>query len=195
MSIENNKDMMMEDNGSDSSHRWYFLQVQSGFEKRALEIIKQRAAEEGFSEHFSSILVPTEEVMTRRGGKNIKSERKFFPGYVLVNMAMDDDVWHFITKLPRVYGFVGGSSGQPAAISKKEADAILKRMEEGETAQPRHSVVFEPGEVVRIKEGPFADFDGVVQDVNYEKSRLQVSVVIFGRATPVDLEFGQVEKN
>ncbi len=176
-------------------HRWYFLQVQSGFEKRSSDVIKQRAEEENFSDRFSSILVPTEEVVTRRAGKNIKSERKFFPGYVLVKMAMDDDVWHFITKLPRVYGFVGGSSGQPTAISEKEANAILKRMEDGDAAPARHSVLFEPGEVVRIKEGPFSDFDGVVQDVNYDKNRLQVSVVIFGRATPVDLEFGQVEKN
>ena len=181
--------------GSEATdHSWYFLQVQSGSEKKAAEVIRQRADETGYSHYFSEILVPTEEVISRRLGKNVKTERKFFPGYVLVKMAMDDDVWHFVTHLPKVYGFVGGSSGRPAMISEKEANKILQRIEQGED-QPRPEVLFEPGEVVRIKEGPFADFDGVVQDVNIEKSRLRVSVVIFGRATPVELEFVQVEKS
>ena len=139
------------------------------------------------------MLVPTEEVVEMREGQKRKSDRKFFPGYVLVQMDMDDDTWHLVKSVPRVMGFIGGSSDNPAPITDKEADVILRRVEEG-VDKPKPKILFEPGEVVRINDGPFNDFNGVVEEVDYEKSRLRVSVLIFGRSTPVELEFGQVEK-
>lgn len=173
--------------------RWYVVQAFSGYEKRVqatlLEYIKMHQMEDKFGE----ILVPTEEVVEMKAGQKRKSERKFFPGYVLVEMAMDEDSWHLVKSVPRVMGFIGGTSDRPAPISNKEADAILNRLQEN-TDKPKPKTLFEPGEVVRVNDGPFADFNGVVEEVDYEKSRLKVSVLIFGRSTPVDLEFGQVEK-
>jgi len=138
--------------------------------------------------------VPTEEVVEMREGQKRKSERKFFPGYVLVQMELDDDTWHLVKSVPKVMGFIGGTPDKPAPISDKEADAILQRVQEG-VEKPKPKVLFEPGEVVRVTHGPFNDFNGVVEEVNYEKNRLRVAVLIFGRSTPVELEFGQVEKS
>ena len=147
----------------------------------------------GMEDQFGEILVPTEEVVEMRNGQKRKSERKFFPGYVLVQMEMNEGTWHLIKDTPRVMGFIGGTADKPAPITEKEAEAILRRVADG-SDKPRPKTLFEPGEVVRVVDGPFADFNGVVEEVNYEKSRLQVAVLIFGRSTPVELEFGQVEK-
>jgi transcriptional antiterminator NusG len=147
----------------------------------------------GMEDKFGEVLVPTEEVIEMRAGQKRKSERKFFPGYVLVQMVMDETSWHLVRSVPRVMGFIGGTSDRPAPISDKEADAILNRLQES-VDKPKPKTLFEPGEVVRVSDGPFADFQGVVEEVDYEKSRLKVSVLIFGRSTPVELEFGQVEK-
>ena len=173
--------------------RWYVVQAYSGYEARVkkalLESIKLKALEE----MFGDILIPTEEVVEMKAGQKRRSERKFFPGYVLVHMVMNEDTWHLVRKTSRVLGFIGGTSDKPAPLSEKEAQGILKQMEQGADA-PRPKIIFEPGEVVQVIDGPFADFNGVVEEVNYEKSRLQVAVLIFGRSTPVELEFGQVEK-
>ena len=142
---------------------------------------------------FGEILVPTEEVVEMRDGQKRKSERKFYPGYVLVQMDMDEETWHLVRDVPKVLGFIGGTPEKPAAISEREAQTILQRVQEG-VDKPRPKVLFEVGEMVRVKEGPFTDFNGSVEDVNYEKSKIRVSVTIFGRATPVELDFGQVEK-
>jgi transcription termination/antitermination protein NusG len=173
--------------------RWYVLHAYSNYEARVVRVLQERIQAKNLEERFGEIVVPTEEVVEMKAGQKRKSERKFFPGYVLVQMEMDDETWHLVRSVPRVLGFIGGSAEKPAFISDSEANAILQRVEEGES-KPRHKVLFEPGEVVRVVDGPFADFNGVVEDVNYEKSRLRVSVSIFGRATPVELEFGQVEK-
>jgi len=157
-------------------------------------MLKERIARVGLEEKFGQILVPTEEVVEMRSGQKRKSDRKFFPGYVLVQMEMDDETWHLVKSVPKVMGFIGGSSDQPAPITEKEADTILQRVQEG-TEKPRPKILFEPGEVVRVIDGPFNDFNGVVEEVNYEKNRLRVAVLIFGRSTPVELEFGQVEKD
>jgi transcriptional antiterminator NusG len=158
--------------------------------KRFLE---GRIIREGMQDMFGQILVPTEEVIEMRDGQKRKSERKFFPGYVLVQMEMNNDTWHLVKEAPRVLGFIGGTSDKPAPISDAEATSILQRVEDG-ADKPRPKVLFEPGEVVRVIDGPFTDFNGVVEEVNYEKNRLRVSVLIFGRSTPVELEFTQVEK-
>jgi transcriptional antiterminator NusG len=142
---------------------------------------------------FGEILVPTEEVVEMRGGQQRKSERKFFPGYVLVNMEMTDETWHLVKDVPKVMGFIGGKGDRPAPIPDSQVDAILQRVQDG-VEKPRPKVLYEPGEVVRVTDGPFTDFNGVVEEVDYDKSRVKVSVLIFGRSTPVDLEFGQVEK-
>jgi transcriptional antiterminator NusG len=173
--------------------RWYVVHAYSGFEKQVKRSLEERVTRSGLDEKFGDILVPTEEVVEMREGQKRKSDRKFFPGYVLVQMEMDDDTWHLVKDVPKVMGFIGGTSAKPAAITDKEADAILHRMEEG-TDKPRPKVLFEVGEVVRVKDGPFTDFNGVVEDVNYEKSRVNVAVSIFGRSTPVELGFGQVDK-
>jgi transcriptional antiterminator NusG len=175
------------------SKRWYVVHAYSGFEGQVKRSLLDRIQRAGMEEAFGEILVPTEEVVEMRGGQQRKSERKFFPGYVLVQMDMTDETWHLVKDVPKVMGFIGGSGDRPAPISDREADAILDRMREG-VEKPRPKVLFEPGEVVRVIDGPFNDFNGVVEDVDYEKSRLKVSVLIFGRSTPVDLEFGQVEK-
>jgi transcriptional antiterminator NusG len=173
--------------------RWYVVHAYSGFENRVKQSLVERVARSGVQDKFGEILVPTEEVVEMREGQKRKSERKFFPGYVLVQMEMDDDTWHLVKEVPKVLGFIGGTSDRPAPITDKEANAILQRVQEG-AEKPRPKVLFEPGEVVRVIDGPFNDFNGVVEEVNYEKSRLRVAVLIFGRSTPVELEFGQVEK-
>jgi len=158
-----------------------------------MRTLQDRIKRSGMEDKFGEILVPTEEVVEMRDGKKRKSDRKFFPGYVLVQMEMNDDTWHLVKESPRVLGFIGGTSDRPAPISDAEANMILQRVEAG-ADKPRPKVLFEPGEVVRVIDGPFTDFNGVVEEVNYEKNRLRVSVLIFGRSTPVELEFTQVEK-
>lgn len=174
--------------------RWYVVHVYSGFEQTAVRSLQERIRLSGMEDKFGEILVPTEEVIEMRAGQKRKSDRKFFPGYVLVQMEMDEQTWHLVKEVPKVMGFIGGTSDRPAPISDKEAQNIMERVKEG-VEKPRPKVLFEPGEVVRVNEGPFADFNGVVEEVNYEKSRVRVSVLIFGRSTPVELEFGQVEKS
>ena len=173
--------------------RWYVIHAYSGFEQYVMRTLKDRIKLHGIEDQFGEILVPTEEVVEMRDGKKCKSDRKFFPGYVLIQMEMNDNTWHLVKESPKVLGFIGGTSDKPAPISEAEANSILQRVEEG-VDKPKPKIVFEPGEVVRVTEGPFNDFNGVVEEVNYEKSRLRVSVLIFGRSTPVELEFGQVEK-
>lgn len=173
--------------------RWYVVHAYSGYEKQVMRHLQERIKFEGMEDSFGEILVPTEEVVEMRNGQKRKSERKFFPGYVLVQVEMSEAAWHLIKNTPRVLGFIGGTAAKPAPITEKEAEAILRRIEESDEA-PRPRTLFEPGETVRVNDGPFADFNGVVEEVNYEKSRIQVAVVIFGRSTPVELEFSQVEK-
>ncbi len=175
------------------SMRWYVVQAYSGLEHQVKRSLEDRIARAGLEGRFGQILVPTEEVVEMRDGQRRKSERKFFPGYVLVEMEMDEETWHLVRSVPKVLGFIGGSSDKPAPISDKEMQGIMRRIEEG-VDKPRPKVLYEPGEVVRVVEGPFNDFNGVVEEVNYEKSRLRVAVLIFGRSTPVELEFSQVEK-
>lgn len=174
--------------------RWYVVHAYSGFEAQVKRSLEERVKRAGMQERFGEILVPTEEVIEIRGGQQRKSERKFFPGYVLVQMEMSEETWHLVKSVPKVMGFIGGSGDRPAPITEKEAKAILQRVQEG-VEKPRPKVLYEPGEVVRVSDGPFRDFNGVVEEVDYVKNRLKVSVLIFGRATPVDLEFGQVEKS
>lgn len=173
--------------------RWYVIHAYSGFENQVKRSLEERVKRAGLQHMFGQVLVPTEEVVEMREGQKRKSDRKFFPGYVLVQMEMNDETWHLVKDVPRVMGFIGGTSDRPAPITEKEAMAILDRVQEG-AEKPRPKVLFEPGEVVRIIEGPFNDFNGVVEEVDYEKNRLRVAVLIFGRSTPVELEFGQVEK-
>lgn len=173
--------------------RWYVVHAYSGFEAHVRKDLKERVEREGLQGMFGEILVPTEEVVEMREGQQRKSERKFFPGYVLVHMDLTDESWHLVKNCPKVIGFIGGTSEQPAPITDEEAATILDRMQEG-VDKPKPKVLFEAGEVVRVTDGPFNDFNGVVEEVDYEKSRLRVAVLIFGRETPVDLEFGQVEK-
>ena len=175
------------------SKRWYVVHAYSGFEKSVQRALIDRVNRSGMQDSFGQILVPVEEVIEMRGGQKTVTERKFFPGYVLVEMEMNDESWHLVKSTPKVTGFVGGTANKPAPISEKEVEKIMQQMQEG-VEKPRPKVLFEPGEVVRVKEGPFTDFHGSVEHVNYEKNRLRVSVTIFGRATPVELEFGQVEK-
>lgn len=174
--------------------RWYVVHAFSGFEHSVQRALKERVARAGMQDRFGEILVPTEEVVEMREGQKRKSERKFFPGYVLVQMEMDEETWHLVKDTPRVLGFIGGTSDKPAPITDKEAETILQRVQEG-AEKPKPKVLFEPGEVVRIIDGPFNDFNGVVEEVDFEKNRLRVAVLIFGRSTPVDLEFSQVEKS
>ena len=173
--------------------RWYVVHAYSNFEHKVKESLIERVRRAGLQERFGEILVPTEEVVEMREGQRRKSERKFFPGYVLVQMEMDDETWHLVKEVPKVLGFIGGSSDKPAPITDKEAQAILNRVQEG-VDKPRPKILFEPGEVVRVTDGPFNDFSGVVENVNYEKSKVRVAVQILGRSTPVELDFSQVEK-
>ncbi|MEM7294282.1 MAG: transcription termination/antitermination protein NusG [Pseudomonadota bacterium] len=172
---------------------WYVVQAFSGFEAHVKRSLEERIEREGLAEHFGEILVPTEEVVEIRGGQKRRSERKFFPGYVLVQMDLNDETWHLVKNVPKVLGFIGGTADRPAPITPKEADAILQRVQEG-VDKPRPKVLFDVGEVVRVIDGPFNDFNGVVEEVNFEKAKLLVAVQIFGRSTPVELEFSQVEK-
>ena len=173
--------------------RWYVVHAYSQYENHVMRALRERIARAGLQEKFGDILVPTEEVVEMRDGQKRRSDRKFFPGYVLVQMEMDEDTWHLVKEVPKVLGFIGGTPDKPAPITDKEANAILRRVEEG-VDKPKPKVLFEPGEVVRVVNGPFNDFNGVVESVNYEKSRLHVAVQILGRSTPVELEFAQVEK-
>lgn len=174
--------------------RWYIVQAFSGFERRVKETLEQRIVDAGLQDSFGAILVPTEEVVEmKKGGKKQRSERKFFPGYVLIEMVMNDETWYLVRKTPRVSGFIGGTNDKPIPLNDKEVVKIQAQMEQG-ADKPRPKIIFEPGEVVRVIDGPFKDFNGVVEEVNYEKSRLRVAVLIFGRSTPVELEFSQVEK-
>lgn len=178
---------------SEQKMRWYVVQAFSGFEGRVQKTLLEHIKIHEMEEYFGEVLVPTEEVVEMRAGQRRKSERKFFPGYVLVQMVMNDESWHLVSSLPRVLGFIGGTKERPAPITQKEADRILNRLEDA-ADKPRPKTLFEVGEVVRVCDGPFADFNGVVEEVDYEKSRLKVSVLIFGRSTPVELDFSQVEK-
>ncbi len=173
--------------------RWYVVHAFSGFENQVKRSIEERIARKGLEDQFGQVLVPTEEVVEMRDGQKRKSDRKFFPGYVLIQMDMDDASWHLVKEVPRVLGFIGGTGDRPTPISEKEALMILHRVEEG-AEKPRPKVLFEVGELVRITDGPFNDFNGVVEEIDYDKSRMRVEVTIFGRSTPVELGFGQVEK-
>lgn len=189
-------------NESIDNKRWYVVHAYSGFEKSVAQALRDRIARMEMQNRFGDVIVPTEEVVEMRAGQKRKSERKFFPGYVLVQIAthdesgiprMDNESWHLVKETPRVMGFIGGTADKPLPISDREADTILQRVQDG-VEKPRPKVLFEAGEMVRVTDGPFNDFNGVVEEVNYEKSRVRVAVLIFGRSTPVELEFGQVEK-
>lgn len=175
------------------SKRWYVVHVYSGMEKSVHKALLERIERAELEHEFGRILVPSEEVVEVKGGKKTITERRIFPGYVLVEMELTDDTWHLVKNTNRVTGFLGGSGNRPAPISEREVEKILSQMEEG-VEKPRPKVLFEIGETVRVNEGPFADFNGNVEEVNYEKSKVRVSVTIFGRATPVELDFSQVEK-
>lgn len=174
------------------AHRWYVLHVYSGFENKVAEAIKDKAAKKGLSERVEDIMVPTEEVVEVKRGQKVNSERKFFPGYVLAKLDMSDDVWHMIKDTPKVTGFLGAGN-RPSPVSDKEAAALMKQIQEG-IESPRPSVTFDIGEEVKVADGPFASFNGIVEDIDEDKAKLKVSVSIFGRATPVELEYSQVEK-
>jgi len=174
--------------------KWYVVHAYSNFENKVKASLEERIKLHGLEEKFGDVMVPTEEVVEMREGQQRRTERKFFPGYVLVQMELDEETWHLVKEVPKVLGFIGGSSDRPAPITDVEANAILNRVEEG-VDKPRPKVLFEPGEVVRVVEGPFNDFSGVVENVNYDKSKLRVAVQILGRPTPVELDFGQVEKS
>lgn len=175
------------------SKRWYVLHVFSGMEKRVQKSLQERIAEAGLDSYFGRILVPSEEVMESRAGHKSISERRIFPGYVFIEMELTDETWHLVKSTNRVTGFLGGTGNRPTPISEKEVNKILFQIEEG-GEKPRPKVLFEVGEMLRVKEGPFADFNGTVEAVNYERSKVQVNVTIFGRITPVELDFSQVEK-
>ena len=178
--------------GADNK-RWYVVHAYSGFERKVKQSLEERIALSNLSHLFGQVLVPTEEVLEMRGGQKRRSERKFFPGYVLIQMVLNDESWHLVKETPRVMGFIGGTADKPAPITQKEVNEILNRLEET-VDKPAHKTVYEPGEMVRVVDGPFNDFTGTVEEVNYEKSRVRVAVLIFGRSTPVELEFSQVEK-
>jgi len=174
------------------SSRWYVIHVYSGFEKKVAQAIREQSVQKGLAEHFEQILVPTEEVVEVKRGAKVNSERKIFPGYVLIKMDLDDVTWHLVKNTAKVTGFLGGR-GRPLPISETEAARIMRQIQEG-IERPKPSITFEVGEQVRVSDGPFTSFNGVVEDVDEEKSRVKVAVSIFGRATPVELEYSQVEK-
>ena len=173
--------------------QWYVIQARSGYERKVLEALNDRIQQHHMTHKFGQIIVPTEGVVEIRQGQKRKTVRKFYPGYVLLEMEMDEETWYLVQKTPGVIKFIGGTSDKPVPLAIKEVDKILQRMQEG-ADKPRPKILFEPGEVVRVVDGPFADFNGEVEEVNYEKNRLRVSVIIFGRSTPVELEFSQVKK-
>jgi transcriptional antiterminator NusG len=175
------------------SMRWYVVHAYSGQEKSIQAALIERIRRSGMQDKFGQVLVPVEEVVEMKGGQKALSERRFFPGYILVQMEMTDETWHLVKSTPKVTGFIGGTANKPTPISEKEVENILHQVQEG-VEKPKPKVLFEPGENVRVTEGPFTDFNGNVEEVNYEKSKIRVSVLIFGRATPVELDFGQVEK-
>jgi transcriptional antiterminator NusG len=180
-------------NSTSPDLKWYVVHAYSGMEKAVERNIIERISRAGMQDKFGRILVPTEEVVEVKNGVKRTTERKFFPGYVLVEMVMDDETWHLVKHTNKVTGFVGGAKNRPAPISEAEVLKIVSQMQQG-ADKPRHKVEFEVGEYVRVKEGPFTDFNGTVEEINYERNKLRVSVTIFGRATPVELEFSQVEK-
>ena len=182
--------------------RWYVVHAYSGFEKSVAQALRDRIMRAEMQDRFGEVLVPTEEIVEMRAGQKRRSERKFFPGYVLVQIVthdeggiprIDSESWHLIKETPKVMGFIGGTADRPLPIADKEANMILQRVQDG-VEKPKPKVLFEPGQMVRVVDGPFNDFNGVVEEINYEKSRLRVAVLIFGRSTPVELAFGQVEK-
>lgn len=175
------------------SHRWYVVHAYSGYEQQVVKSLEERIDRYQMQDLFGEVLVPKETVVEMKKGQKRRSERKFFPGYVLVQMEMNDETWHLVKSVPKVLGFIGGTAERPAPISEREANAILQRIQEGED-KPQPKTLFDVGEMIRVIDGPFADFNGEVEEVNYEKSRMRVAVSIFGRSTPVELEFGQVEK-
>jgi len=193
-SDKKSNDKKTNDKADAKGMRWYVIQAFSGFEKQASESLKEHVARAGMEDRFGDILVPTEEVVEIRNGTKRTSQRKFFPGYVLVEMTLDDETWHLVKGVPKVTGFIGGSGSTPAPITEREARAIIDQVKEG-AEKPRPKFTFSPGELVRVTDGPFQDFNGTVEDVNFEKSKLRVSVSIFGRSTPVELNFSQVEKS
>ncbi|QGP53024.1 Transcription termination/antitermination protein NusG [Piscirickettsia salmonis] len=176
------------------SKRWYVVQAYSGYEKRVVNLLNEHMKAAGLEDKFGEILVPTEEVIEMRSGQKRKSERKFFPGYVLVQMEMDEEAWHLVRNVPRVLGFIGGTAERPAPITNAEADRILDRLKDGEN-KPRPKTLFEPGEIIRVIDGPFADFNGTIEEVDYEKNKVSVAISIFGRSTPVELDFSQISKD
>ncbi|AKP72505.2 Transcription termination/antitermination protein NusG [Piscirickettsia salmonis] len=176
------------------SKRWYVVQAYSGYEKRVVNLLNEHMKAAGLEDKFGEILVPTEEVIEMRSGQKRKSERKFFPGYVLVQMEMDEEAWHLVRNVPRVLGFIGGTAERPAPITDAEADRILDRLKDGEN-KPRPKTLFEPGEIVRVIDGPFADFNGTIEEVDYEKNKVSAAISIFGRSTPVELDFSQISKD
>ena len=173
--------------------RWYVVHVFSGMEKSVHKALMERIERAGLQTHFGQVLIPSEEVIEVKGGQKSITERRMFPGYVLIEMDLTDETWHLVKNTNRVTGFLGGAGNRPTPISSKEVEKIMSQMEEG-VEKPKPKVLFEVGELVRVKEGPFTDFNGNVEDVNYDKSKVRVSVAIFGRATPVELDFSQVEK-
>jgi len=194
--------MEAQETTSDANKRWYVVHAYSGFEKSVAQALRDRIARTGMEDRFGDVLVPTEEIIEMRAGQKRRSERKFFPGYVLVQITthdeggiprIDSESWHLVKETPKVMGFIGGTAASPLPIRDEEADMILQRVQDG-VEKPRPKVLFEAGQMVRVTEGPFNDFNGVVEEVNYDKSRLRVAVLIFGRSTPVELEFAQVEK-
>ena len=174
--------------------KWYVVQAYSGYEKSVQKTLIERIVREEMDDYFGQILVPVEEVIDIKNGKKTISERKFYPGYVLVEMEISDESWHLVKSTPRVTGFIGGKANRPLPITQREVDVMLKQVETG-AEKPRPKVQFEVGQQVRVNDGPFADFNGVVEEVNYERNKLRVSVQIFGREAPVELEFDQVERN
>ena len=197
MSEKAQENLQVESQGNASAtpgnKRWYVVHAYSGMEKSVRRALLERIDRAGMQDKFGQILVPTEEVVEVRGGQKSVSERRFFPGYILVEMEMTDETWHLVKNTNKVTGFIGGKLNKPTPVPARDIDKILQQMQEG-VDKPRPKILYEVGELVRIKDGPFADFNGNVEEVNYEKSRVRVSVTIFGRATPVELEFGQVEK-
>lgn len=173
--------------------RWYVVQVTSQYENKVKETLLDRVALQGMQASFGEILIPTEEVVEMKSGQKRKSERKFFPGYILVKMDMNDDTWHLVRHVPKVLGFIGGRADKPSPISDKEVENILSRVQDTHD-KPKPKTLFEVGEVIRITDGPFTDFSGMIEEVNYEKSKVKVSVMIFGRSTPIDLSFSQIKK-
>ncbi|ARC54917.1 hypothetical protein AOQ88_01490 [Candidatus Riesia sp. GBBU] len=173
--------------------KWYVIQSFSGFETKVLQSLKRHILLHSMKKKFGKILIPKEEVIEIKNGQKRKSERKFFPGYILINMIMDEKSWYLVKSIPKVIGFIGGTPDNPTSIDEEEVISVMNRLEQSGN-KPKPKILFEPGEVIRVNSGPFADFNGVTEEVDYEKSRLKVSVSIFGRSTPVELDFNQVEK-